>query len=337
MMFTRRLGDGIRSSWTVRTKAKNGTWNRLGRSLGFISQTTPSRRVRARHLLGSSYVTPPIHHVSTSLPPPPCPLPTARLTRWRSTDPGLSIGGPSRTSFHYRSQFCTGLCPRSRDHSTETLRTRRSHRSRSRERERDKDKDRRHKDRDNFDDRRKRSRSRDKRDRSRDRSHRDREHDRERERERDRERRRDRDGERRRSERDRPQDRRSHRDRERNRDRERDRERDRDDRDHRDRRRKRADDQDDGHDGHSADERVKRKRTDEGGEESSLPAPPPSAGLPAPPPPMADSPRRRNRSREPDRRYGDRPRRSRDPRDDFDDPRYRRDRERSRPPSPPQR
>ncbi|KAM5536237.1 hypothetical protein V8D89_010136 [Ganoderma adspersum] len=225
----------------------------------------------------------------------------------------------------------------SRDHSTETLRTRRSHRSRSRERERDKDKDRRHKDRDDFDDRRKRSRSRDKGERSRDKSHRDREHDRDRERERERERRRDRDGERRRSERDRAQDRRSHRDRERNRDRERDRERDRDDRDHRDRRRKRADEQDDGHDGHSADERVKRKRPDEGGEESSLPAPPPSAGLPAPPPPMADSPRRRNRSREPDRRYADRPRRSRDPRDDFDDSRYRRDRERSRPVSPPQR
>ncbi|PIL31901.1 transporter [Ganoderma sinense ZZ0214-1] len=209
----------------------------------------------------------------------------------------------------------------SRDHSTETLRTRRSHRSRSRERERDKDKDkdRRHRDRDDYDNRPKGSRSRDKRERSRDKSHRDREHDRDRDRERDRERRRDRD------------------DRERNRDREHDRERDRDDRDHKDRRRKRTDDQDDGLDGHSAEERVKRKRPDEGGEESSLPAPPPSAGLPAPPPPMADSPRRRNRSREPDRRYGDRPRRSRDPRDDFDDPRYRRDRERSRPPSPPQR
>ncbi|RDX55794.1 hypothetical protein OH76DRAFT_568341 [Lentinus brumalis] len=80
----------------------------------------------------------------------------------------------------------------SRDHSTETHRTRRSHRSRSRDRERDRDRDRRHRDRDDYDDRR---RSRDHRDRSR--SHRDRDHDRDRERDRDRdrdrERRRDRD------------------------------------------------------------------------------------------------------------------------------------------------
>ncbi len=83
------------------------------------------------------------------------------------------------------------------------------------------------------------------------------------------------------------------------------------------------------------DERYKRKRDDDGPEESSLPAPTPSAGLPPPPPPFADSPRRlRERSRESERRYGDRPpRSSRDARDEFDDlPRYRRggDRERGR-------
>lgn len=62
---------------------------------------------------------------------------------------------------------------------------------------------------------------------------------------------------------------------------------------------------------------MKRKREDEG-PESSLPAPPASAGLPAPPPPLTDSPRRRReRSRDFDRKYGDRPRR--DPRDEFED------------------
>ncbi|KAF9453850.1 splicing factor, CC1-like protein [Macrolepiota fuliginosa MF-IS2] len=69
-----------------------------------------------------------------------------------------------------------------RSHSTDTLRTKRSHRSTSRERDREK-RDRR-RDRGDYDDRRKRSRSREYRDRSRDR-HRDR--DRERERRRDRE------------------------------------------------------------------------------------------------------------------------------------------------------
>ena len=82
------------------------------------------------------------------------------------------------------------------------------------------------------------------------------------------------------------------------------------------------------------DERVKRKRDDDM-DALSLPAPPASAGLPAPPPRLSDSPRRaRERSGEPDRRYGDRPPRAvRDARDEFDDvPRYRRgEREREGP------
>ncbi|KAI0788461.1 hypothetical protein C8Q75DRAFT_719982 [Abortiporus biennis] len=77
---------------------------------------------------------------------------------------------------------------------------------------------------------------------------------------------------------------------------------------------------------------------------SGLPPPPPSAGLPPVPPPLSDSPRRRReRSRDidRDRRYGERererPPRSKDPRDEFDDlpPRYRRDKRRSPPPPPP--
>ncbi|KAH9936987.1 uncharacterized protein B0H18DRAFT_183214 [Fomitopsis serialis] len=196
----------------------------------------------------------------------------------------------------------------SRNHSTETHRTRRSHRSRSR------DKDRRDR-RDDHDDRRERrdrDRSRD-RYKERDERPRDRDHDRER----DRDRRRDRDGERHRSDRERAESRHSHRDKE------------RDEREYRDRRRKR----DEGEDGTDGDERSKRKRPDEGLEESSLPAPPASAGLPPPPPPMTDSPRRRRDSSR-ERRYGDRGPRARDPRDEFDDlPRYRRDREREREPS----
>ena len=71
-----------------------------------------------------------------------------------------------------------------------------------------------------------------------------------------------------------------------------------------------------------ADERSKRKRGDDG-PDSVLPEPPASAGLPAPPPPLGDSPLRRRD--EADRRYGDKPARSRDPRDDYDDgPGYRR-------------
>ncbi|TFY55014.1 hypothetical protein EVJ58_g8512 [Rhodofomes roseus] len=129
------------------------------------------------------------------------------------------------------------------------------------------------------------------------------------------ERRGDRDGERHRSEKERAESRHSHRDRE------------RDERKSRHRRRKR----DEREDGIDADERLKRKKHDDGPEESSLPASPASAGLPPPPPPMTDSPRRRrDSSRERDRRAP----RARDPRDEFDDlPRYRRDREREREPS----
>ncbi|KAI0094851.1 hypothetical protein BDY19DRAFT_46907 [Irpex rosettiformis] len=180
----------------------------------------------------------------------------------------------------------------SRNHSTETHRTRRSHRSRSRERERDRDRRDRRKDRDDVDDRR-RSRER----RSRERSHRDRDYDRDRERDR----RRERDGERHRSERERS---------------DRDRDREREDRDYREKRRRREEDE-------LADERSKKKRGDDG-PDSSLPEPPASAGLPAPPPPpLGDSPRRRHD--ELDRTSGDRPPRSRDPRDENEEaPRYRR-------------
>lgn len=125
----------------------------------------------------------------------------------------------------------------SRNHSTETHRTRRSHRSRSRDRDR---RDRR-RERDEYDDRR---RSRDRRDRSRDRPHRDREYDRDRERDRDRRERHrgDRDGHR-------------------------ERDRDRDERDYRDRRRKRGEDGDDPLEGRNGDDRVKRKRDDDGPED----------------------------------------------------------------------
>ncbi|GBE77987.1 RNA-binding protein [Sparassis crispa] len=218
----------------------------------------------------------------------------------------------------------------SRNLSTETLRTRRSHRSRSRDRDKERDKERRdrRRERDEPDERRKRSRSRDKRDRDRSREkyrERDRVHDRERERDRDkdRERRRERDGERHRGDRDSGESRHSHRDR----DKDRDRERERDDRENR--RRKRGDELEEGFDLRDAEERAKRKRRDDVPEESSLPAPPPSAGLPPPPPPLAESPRRRrDRSRDADRRFGDRPPRPpRDPRDEFDDVRYGGDRE----------
>ncbi|KAI0692793.1 hypothetical protein BC835DRAFT_1416350 [Cytidiella melzeri] len=183
----------------------------------------------------------------------------------------------------------------SRNHSTETHRTRRSHHSRSRERERDRDRRDRRRDRDEVDDRR-RSRER----RSRERSHRDRDYDRDR----DRDRRRERDGERHRSDRERS---------------DRDRDREREDREYREKRRRREEDG-------ALDDRSKRKREDDG-PDSLLPAPPPSAGLPPPPPPMSDSPRRRHdMSREPDGRFGSRPpRSSRDPRDELDDrPRERR-------------
>ncbi|CAL1695695.1 unnamed protein product [Somion occarium] len=193
----------------------------------------------------------------------------------------------------------------SRNHSTETHRTRRSHRSRSRERDRGKDRRDRRREHDDYDDRRKRSRSRDRRERSRERPHRDRVYDRDRERERDRERR-----ERHRGERERGESRHSHRD------------RDRDERDYRERRRKHVDDVDEYIDGRNGEDRVKRRREDEGPEDASLPAPPPSANLPPPPPPpLSESPHRRRDSRDVDRRYDDRPPRRpvSDARDDFDD------------------
>ncbi|KAJ3551601.1 hypothetical protein NM688_g4611 [Phlebia brevispora] len=177
----------------------------------------------------------------------------------------------------------------SRNHSTETHRTRRSHRSRSRDRDRERDRRDRRRERDDYEERRRRSRSRDRRERDRSDSKSIRDRDYDRDRDRDRERRRDRD------------------------------ERHRSERDREDRRRKRDEAFDD-----VPDERAKRKRDDDL-EDAGLPPPPPSAGLPPPPPPMADSPTGRGeRSRESERRYGDR---RRDARDEFDDlPRYRRDR-----------
>jgi len=189
-----------------------------------------------------------------------------------------------------RTKMDVDKSPNHKSHSTDTLRTKRSHRSPSKEREK---KDRR-RDRD-YDERRRRSRSRDRgsyRDRSLARHH-----DRDRDRDRDRERRRDRDG--RRS--DRGESRHSHRDRDH-------RERDKDDR-----RRKRGDDMDDS-DIRDRDERSKKKKIDADLEE----APPHS--------PLSRSSDRRDRSLEP--RNGARSRFPRDPRDEMDDPlRYGRDRD----------
>ncbi|KIK07027.1 hypothetical protein K443DRAFT_673923, partial [Laccaria amethystina LaAM-08-1] len=184
----------------------------------------------------------------------------------------------------------------SRNLSTDTLRTRRSHRSTSREKE----KRERRRDRGEPDERRRRSRSRDK---GSERGYRgDRDRSRDRHREKDRDRRREKDGDRgHRSSR--PHEggdgRHGHRD------------RDREDRD-RDRRRKRGDDEDISERG--MEERYKRKRSD-GDPGDYPPPPPPPVGLPPPPPPR-DSPRS-------ERRGGDRlPADT----DEFDDsPRYRRD------------
>ncbi|KIJ21787.1 hypothetical protein PAXINDRAFT_165177 [Paxillus involutus ATCC 200175] len=178
----------------------------------------------------------------------------------------------------------------SRNHSTDTHRTRRSHRSQSRDR-RDRRKER---DRDS-EDKRRRSRERDYR--SRERSHRDRDRDRERDRDRDRERR-HRGGDRR--------------------EQGENRHRERDDRD-RERRRKR-DDGEESLELKDQEERSKRKRPDE--TDGSLP-PPSSAGH-AKDSPQSRTSDRRDRSRE--RRYDDR--RARDPRDEFDElSRTRRERE----------
>lgn len=185
----------------------------------------------------------------------------------------------------------------SRNLSTDTLRTRRSHRSTSREKE----KRERRRDRGEPDERRRQSRSRDK---GSERGYRvDRDRSRDRHREKDRDRRREKDGDRgHRSSR--PHEggdgRHGHRD------------RDREDRD-RDRRRKRGDDEDFSERG--MEERYKRKRSD-ADPDDHLPPPPPPVGLPPPPPPPRDSPRS-------ERRGGDR---LPVDRDEFDDsPKYRRD------------
>ncbi|KAH9950383.1 hypothetical protein B0H21DRAFT_776651 [Amylocystis lapponica] len=149
-------------------------------------------------------------------------------------------------------------------------------------RSRDKDRRERRREREEPDDRRRRSRSRERRekDRSRERyKERDRDHERDRERDKDRERRRERDGERHRSDKDKV-----------------DRAESRHNRDLKDRRRKRPDDLEEGSH-RDPEERSKRKRHDDVLEESSLPAPPPSAGLPPPPPPMASDNRDRDRER----------------------------------------
>ncbi|KAK7468862.1 Phosphatidylinositol-3-phosphatase SAC1 [Stygiomarasmius scandens] len=137
----------------------------------------------------------------------------------------------------------------SRNHSTDTLRTRRSHRSTSRDRS---DRDRRDKDRRrDRDDRRRRSRSRDRYDR-------DRSRDRYRDRDRDRERRRERDSDRYRSDRrERGESRHSHRD------------YDKEDKE-RERRRKRSDEMDDV----EGEERPKKKKLDEDVDGSASPRSP---------------------------------------------------------------
>ena len=168
--------------------------------------------------------------------------------------------------------------------STDTLRTRRSHRSVSK----DRGKGERRRDRGDPDEKRKRSRSRDRSERGyRDRS-RDRHRERDRERDRDRGGRRERESERHRRH-DGTDSRHGHRDR--------DRDRDRDDKD-RDRRRKR-DDFDGSERDH--DDRVKRKRS-EIIDDIPPPPPPPSSTLPPPPPPR-DSPLS---VRSTDRKKGDR-------------------------------
>lgn len=209
----------------------------------------------------------------------------------------------------------------SRNLSTDTLRTRRSHRSTSREKE----KRERRRDRGEPDERRRRSRSRDK---GSERGYRgDRDRSRDRHREKDRDRRREKDGDRgHRSSR--PHEggdgRHGHRD------------RDREDRD-RDRRRKRGDDEDFSERG--MEERYKRKRSD-GDPDDHPPPPPPPVGLPPPPPPPRDSPRseRRGGDRLPvdkdefDDSPGYRRDNGRRPRDDEDGVRERRRRTRSPPP-----
>lgn len=191
--------------------------------------------------------------------------------------------------------------PSSRNLSTDTLHTRRSHRSVSKDRAKGGDKRR---DRPDTDEKRKRSRSRDRSERGyRDRS-RDRHRDRDRDRDRDKDRRRDRDGERHRSSRH-DDSRHSHRERD----------RDRDDKD-RDRRRKR--DEFEGSE-RDHDDRVKRKRS-EIAEDILPPPPPPSTTLPPPPP--RDSPLS---VRSTDRKKGDR----HTSRDDFDEPRARRSQSRN--------
>ncbi|KAF8078657.1 hypothetical protein FPV67DRAFT_69335 [Lyophyllum atratum] len=188
----------------------------------------------------------------------------------------------------------------SRNHSTDTHRTRRSHRSVSRERKR--------RDRGDHEERRRRSRSKDRyreRDRSRDR-HRDRE----------RERRREREGERgHRSDRPHPRgdSRHSHRDR---------------DREDRDRRRKRTDDIDETSETREQEGRSKRKRPEEDYDDLVPPPPPP----PGPPPPAPrDSPRSARGDRSLDYKNGDRPARPLDPRDEFEDMSRYRNREYGRP------
>lgn len=175
---------------------------------------------------------------------------------------------------------------KSKSSRNQSTETHRTRRShRSRSRDRDREKDKYERRREREEpDDRRRSRDRRDRERSRDRPHRDRDY--------DRDRRRDRDPDRARSDRDR-----GHFDRERD--------------DYR--RRKR----DDGADEYV--ERSKRKREDDGPDAVAPPVTA-AAGLPSAPP--TDSPHRRG-DRDYDRRYGDRPR-GRDPREDFNDPRYRR-------------
>jgi RNA-binding protein 39 len=223
--------------------------------------------------------------------------PNGRMDVDRSPNPRLDV-------CIFLSSAILTSCYRSRNPSTDTHRTKRSHRSTSREKRR--------RDKGDHEERRKRSRSRDRyRDRDRSRGDRDRE--------RDKDRRRERDGERgHRSDRPRAAGDGRHSHRERNRDREGVREREDRDRD-RDRRRRR----DDMDDSSEVESRSKRKRPEDTVDEI---APPPSS---IPPPPPRDSPRTDRGDLSLDRKNGDRlPRSPLDPRDEFDDPpRYRRERD----------
>ncbi|KAG6842235.1 hypothetical protein C0991_000205 [Blastosporella zonata] len=102
--------------------------------------------------------------------------------------------------------------------------------------------------------------------------------------------------------------------------RDREREKDREGRDKEERRRKRGDDFEDSTEQREQEGRSKRKRPEEDLDDLVPPPPPPSGH---PPPPPRDSPRSSRGDHSFDHKDGERPSRHIDPRDQFDDPRYR--------------